>query len=188
MPEHHGFVLRQVDARSTVGLRVRPQAANAVGDALHLPQQALHWRGGDPAAYWLGPDQWLLTSDAKRAENMISHIDNTLTGQLFAATDMTSHYVCFALSGPAARTVLAMGCGIDMHPSAFMAGQCIRTHFANVMLLIVAVADDRFDLYVDRSHARYLSDWFANAGDDPITHDSKHHLQGVLYDIEGTLV
>ncbi len=175
MPEHPGFDLNQIDGRSIVRLRVRPQAADAAAKALQLPQQALQWRGEDPAAYWLGPDQWLLTSDTKPAQEIISHIDRTLSGQLYAATDMSSHYVCFALRGPAARTVLAMGCGIDMHESAFMTGQCTHTHFANVQLFIVVVEDNHFELYVDRSHARYLSDWLVNAGEDPITRDSKYH-------------
>jgi sarcosine oxidase gamma subunit len=34
---------------------------------------------------------------------------------------------------------------------------------------MVAVEENNFDLYVDRSHARYLSDWLLNAGEDPIT-------------------
>jgi sarcosine oxidase subunit gamma len=157
-----------------VRLRVRPQGADAAGRALQLPQQALQWRGGNPLAFWLGPDQWLLTSDTTPAEEIVDHIDRTLSGQLHAATDMSSNYVCFALSGPATRTVLAMGCGIDMHASAFKTGQCIRTHFANVLLLIVAVEDNYFDLYVDRSHARYLSDWLVNSGKDPITRDPKY--------------
>ena len=169
MPEHPGFNLQQINGRSMVRLRVRPQGADAAGIALQLPQQALQWRGGDPATYWLGPDQWLITSDTKPTEDILKHINRKLSGQLYAATDMSSHYVCFALSGPAARTVLAMGCGIDMHASAFMTGQCVRTHFANVLLLIVAVEDNHFDLYLDRSHARYLSGWLANAGEDPIT-------------------
>ncbi len=175
MPEHPGFDLQQITGRSMVRLRVRPRGADAAGKALQLPREALQWWGEDPAAYWLGPDQWLFTSDTKPAEDMIGDIDATLLGQLYAATDMSSHNVCFALRGPAARTVLAMGCGIDMHKSAFTTGQCIHTHFANVMLFIVAVEDDNFDLYVDRSHARYLSDWFASSGEDPITRDSKYH-------------
>lgn len=169
MSEHPGFDLQQIDGRSMVRLRVRPRGADAAGKALQLPREALQWRGEDPAAYWLGPDQWLLTSDTKLAEDIIGHIDATLSGQLYAATDLSSQNVCFALRGPAARTVLAMGCGIDMHRSAFTTGQCLHTHFANVMLFIVAVEDDNFDLYVDRSHARYLSDWFASSGEDPIT-------------------
>jgi len=169
MPEYPGFTLRQINGRSMVQLRVRPKGADAAGIALQLPQQALQSRGEDPATCWLGPDQWLLTSDTKLAEDIVSHIDRKLSGQLYAATDMSSHYVCFALNGPAARTVLAMGCGIDMHASAFMTGQCVRTHFANVLLLIVAVDDNHFDLYLDRSLGRHLSGWLANAGEDPIT-------------------
>ena len=176
MPEHPGFNLQQINARSMIWLRVRPKGADAAGIALQLPQHALQWRGGDPATHWLGPDQWLFTSDSKPTEDILSQIKRKLSGQLYAATDMSSHYVCFALSGPAARTVLAMGCGIDMHASAFMTGQCVRTHFANVLLLIVAVENNHFDLYLDRSHARYLSSWLANAGEDPITRDPKYHL------------
>ena len=76
------------------------------------------------------------------------------------------------MSGPASRTVLAMGCGIDLHPGAFSPGDCVRTNFAQVLLLIVAVGDKHFELYVDRSEARYLSDWISGAGEDPITRDS----------------
>ncbi len=180
MPEHPGFDLQQITGRSMVRLRVRPRGADAAGKALQLPREALQWWGEDPAAYWLGPDQWLLTSDTKPAEDMIGHIDATLSGQLYAATDMSSHNVCFALRGPAARMVLAMGCGIDMHRSTFTTGQCLYTHFANVLLFIVGVEDNHFDLYVDRSHARYLSDWFASSGEDPITRDSKYHKITVI--------
>ena len=172
MPEHPGFELRPVNGRSMVQLRVRPNGADAARQALRLPQGVLRW-GGDPAACWQGPDLWLLTSDTKAAEDIITHIDSRLSGQLYAATDMSSHYVCFAIQGPAARTVLAMGCGIDMHPGAFTTGQCVRTHFANVLLLIVAIEGGRFELYADRSHARYLNDWIANAGEDPMTRDPK---------------
>ena len=175
MPEHPGFDLIEIEGRSIVRLRVRPQGVGAAGKALQLPQKALQWRGKDPVAHWLGPDQWLLTSDTKPAEDIISHIDATLSGQLYAATDMSSHNVCFSLRGPSARTVLAMGCGIDMHRSAFTTGQCVHTHFANVLLFIVVVDDDNFDLYVDRSHARYLNDWLVRAGEDPITRDPKYH-------------
>ena len=173
MPEHPGFNLQPITGRSIVRLRVRPKEAIAAAEALQLPQRALQSRGGDPASCWLGPDQWLITSDTAPVEEIVSHIRRQLTGQLYAATDMSSSYMCFALCGPAVRTVLAMGCGIDMHPSAFKTGQCVRTHFANLLLLIVAVEDNRFDLFVDRSQARYLRDWLANSGEDPLTRESE---------------
>ena len=179
MSEYPGFELDQIDGRSLVRLRVRPSGADSAGVALDLPQQALRWTFGDPAAHWLGPDHWLLTSDAKPAEDIISHIDATLSGQLYAATDMSSSNACFTLRGPAARTVLAMGCGNDMHSSAFTTGQCIHTHFANVLLFIVVTDETDFDLYVDRSHARYLRDWFVRSGEDPITRALNHRKSSV---------
>jgi sarcosine oxidase subunit gamma len=175
MREHPGFDLDQITGRSMIRLRVRPSAADAASTALQLPQQALQWLDGDPATYWLGPDQWLLTSDNMSAEEIIAHVDSSLSGQLYAATDNSSQNACFSLTGPAARMVLAMGCGLDVRPGVFQTGQCTRTHFANVLLFIAALDDNHFDLYVDRSHARYLSAWFGNAGEDPITRDSKYY-------------
>ena len=154
-----------------VRLRVRPQAADAASEALDLPPET-QWRAGDPAAHWLGPDQWLFTSDTLAAKDIAGYIGRSLSDQLHAATDMSSATVCFALEGPGSRTVLAMGCGIDMHPGVFAPGQCVRTRFANVLLFIVAVGDNHFDLYLDRSHALYLADWLAHAGEDPMTHAS----------------
>ena len=158
-----------------VRLRVRPGDADAAVEVLQLPPAALHWRSGDPAAHWLGPDHWLLTSDTKRTEEIMRIVAIAMSGLTYAATDTSSGSACFALTGPAARTILAMGCGIDMHNSAFTAGQCVRTHFANVLLFIVAVEENQFDLYVDRSHARYLNDWILDAGVDPITRASKDY-------------
>ena len=171
MPEHPGFELRQVDGRSMVQLRVRPNGAHAAIEGLQLPRNLVS-RSGEPSVCWLGPELWLLSSNSRTADDMIAEIDQALSGQLYAAVDMSSNYVCFGLEGKSARTVLAMGCGIDMHRGAFVKGQCVRTHFANVMLLIVAVGDNHFDLYADRSYARYLNYWISNAGEDPITHES----------------
>jgi sarcosine oxidase, subunit gamma len=174
MPEHPGFDLKQINGRSIVHLRVRPEGANAAGEALRLPLHSLRWLGDDPVACWLSPDQWLITSDTKPAQDILVDISRTLEDQLHAATDMSSGYACFALSGPAARMLLAMGCGIDMHAAAFRTGQCVRTHFALVLLLIVAVGDHQFELYLDRSLARYLGDWLVEAGKDPATRDSRN--------------
>ncbi len=179
MSEHPGFDLNEIAGRSVVRLRVLPRGVDAASKALDLPQEALRWTFGDPAAYWLGPDQWLLISDSQAPQDIINHIDSTLSGQLYAATEMSSSNVCFSLSGLAARTVLAMGCGIDMHIDAFKTGQCIQTLFASVLLFIVAVEDNSFDLYVDRSHARYLGNWIIDSGEDPITRDSTSHQMSV---------
>jgi sarcosine oxidase subunit gamma len=168
MPDHPGFELQAVHERSIVRLRIRPDAAGPAMEALRLPA-ALRRRDGNPSICWLGPDQWLFTSDEQTAQAIMDHIGHGLENQLHAATDVSSANACFTLSGPAARKVLAMGCGIDMHPRAFMIGQCVRTQFALVPLLIVAVDDNHFELYADRTYTRYLLDWFTDAGEDPMT-------------------
>ncbi len=170
MAEHPGFNLKESDQRTIIRLRVRPDSADAAVKAMQLPQQALQSQDGKPAVHWLGPDQWLLTSENESVADILAHIDNVLSGQLFAATDMSSGLTCFSLSGQSSRTLLAMGCGIDMHPDSFGAGQCIRTRFAQVPVFIVATGDIEFNLYVDRSYAHYLHEWLTAAGEDPITH------------------
>lgn len=168
MPEHPGYDLQRVSGRSIVRLRVRPDGADAASEALNLPQ-ALQWRDADPAICWIGPEQWLFTSDSKSADKVIRLIAKKLDGQLHAATDISSGYSCFAIKGRAIRRILSMGCGIDLHPDKFKRGHCVRTNFALVSLLIVAIEDDYFDLYADRSYVRYLESWIAKAGEDPVT-------------------
>ncbi|MBU06044.1 MAG: sarcosine oxidase subunit gamma family protein [Gammaproteobacteria bacterium] len=168
MPEQPCFDLNQINNRSLVHLRVRPDDADAISKVLKLPP-VLRCLTEDPKIHWLGPDHWLFASDTKTAKDIIDHIDMTLSDQLYAAMDMSSSTACFSLEGPAARRVLSMGCGLDLHPGAFISGHCTRTHFANVTLFIVALEGEKFNLYVDRSLARYLRDWLHIAAEDPIT-------------------
>ena len=121
MPEYSGFSLQQIFGRAMVRLRVRPGGAETAGSALQLPG-ALRCSGTDPSICWLSPDQWLFCSDQKSADVLAGEISEALPDQLHAATDVSSSLACFSLEGGAARTILAMGCGIDLHPLSFQAG------------------------------------------------------------------
>lgn len=158
--------------RSLVRLRVRLNDAEGTAAALNLPADPQHWQGSVPIALWLGPDQWLLTSDSKSAKELIASIDDKLSKQLYATTDLSDALDCFELSGHGARTILSMGCGLDLDSAAFTYGRCARTRFACVPLVIVATGEDQFDLYVDRSYSHYLQQWIANAARDPLTQAS----------------
>lgn len=137
--------------------------------ALNLPAEPLRWQGPEPIALWLGPDQWLLASDTQSAQELIVFIDDELSNQLDATTDLSDALDCFELSGRGARTILSMGCGLDLDSSAFSYGHCARTRFACVPLVITAAGEDQFDLYVDRSYSHYLQQWIENAARDPLT-------------------
>ena len=168
MPEHSGFSLQRVTGRAMMRLRLRPGGVQAATTALQLPP-ALQCSGSDPSVAWLSPEQWLFCSDSKTADTLATEIGSVLQDQLHVATDISSGLACFSLEGTTARNLLAMGCAIDMHPDSFRAGRCVRTLFANIALVIVAIDAQRFELYADRSLARYLENWISAAGEDPLT-------------------
>ena len=159
MLEHAGFSLQTVEGRSIVRLRVQPHQADHVVEHLSPAWGACRF----------APDQWLLFSDDMSASGMIEQLGTSLNDQLHAAHDLSSALCCMELSGPAARTVLAMGCGIDFHPRAFPEGCGVRTRIAQVAAIIVAGTRERFWLFHDRSFSRYLARWCIEAGSDPLT-------------------
>ena len=159
---------KEKTGRSIVQVRVGMSDSDWAAKVLKLPAKPLHWRGRDPHSIWLGPDQWLVTSDSKSAEKLITFINRALSERLHAATDTSAALTCFELSGHASRTILTMGCGLDLDPRSFAQGHCARTKFACVPLLIVATKKDVYDLYVDRSLSLYLQKWVASAISNPL--------------------
>jgi heterotetrameric sarcosine oxidase gamma subunit len=60
--------------------------------------------------------------------------------------------------------MLSKVCALDFERPAFAAGQCARTRFAQIQLIIDCIEDPgTFDLYVGRSCLRYLIDWLDDA-------------------------
>lgn len=162
------IVNRVDDGRSMVRLRVALRQAPEAAHALSLPEAAGTWSGADPQALWLSPDQWLLVSRARSADGLIDDCGRRLAGVLHHAIDSTDALACLALEGDGARRLLAMGSGVDFDAACFQAGQCVRTRFARIATVIVALEGGRFELYVDRSVGAYLADWLQNAVRDPL--------------------
>jgi sarcosine oxidase, subunit gamma len=152
--------------RALVGLRVSlsdaPRAAAAVG----LPCDPLCWSGHDPAALWIGPDQWLLIGERLQAEDIVSLCQKQLGVLLHAATDLSDALDCIVIEGSGARDLLAMGSGVDFHPLAFRSGNCVRTRIAKLAIIIRAVDNERFEVIVDRSARRYLLEYLERSARD----------------------
>ncbi len=154
-------------ARAKIMLRVPMSDAARVAQAMSLPAP-MCWTGEDPALLWVGPDQWLILSDAQTADELIFDCAARLQSVLHHAVDASAGIACVVVEGVSARVLLGMASGVDFHPRAFGVGRCVRTRFANVSALIRAVAPDGFELYVDRSVTDYLERWFAHASADPL--------------------
>lgn len=162
MPDRldHAFQFERIGGRSIVSLKTsRTGLHNGPGK---WPQAGpLAIAGNDPQSLWLGPDRWLLVSDSMSPDAIIESCSEELAGQLHNAVDYSAGLAAFRIAGRNARRVLASGTGVDLRPDKFPDGTCCRTQLAQVAAVIVAEADGRFAVYVDRSYEFYLANWLA---------------------------
>lgn len=107
---------------------------------------------GDTQALWTGPDRWLIVAPAGRSPK--AALAQTLGSDQAAITELDHGRTVIRVSGAKARTVLAKGCLLDLHPKSFAPGQTAQTALFHVNVLIHAVGADSFDLYVPRSYGQ----------------------------------
>jgi sarcosine oxidase, subunit gamma len=143
---------------------VRLAAAEARG--IDLPSVPNTWVPTEHGrAIWLGPDEWLLTSDRERPEELEARARAAVVPLGGAAADVSAQRIAIRLTGPRVRAVLAKGCAIDLHPRVFGRGRCAQTTLglAGVVLLALGAAGGDFLVLVRSSFAGYLAEWLLDA-------------------------
>lgn len=129
-----------------------------------LPSQVGSTSSESVHALCVGPGEWLTVSHERTASNLREHFAPDLTKHGLVLVDLTDGLAALEIRGSFARDVLSKGCGLDLHPRSFPAGRCARTRFAQIPLTIEYLdAPPRFELYVGRSHFRYLHAWLTDA-------------------------
>ena len=129
-----------------------------------LPLVSNTYTAGGHRAYWLGPDEWLIDTAAERAHGLRVELAGALTGFHAAVNDVSGGHVALRVGGADARTVLAKGCTLDLHPREFGPGQCARTGLGKATVLLGALDDaPTFAIIAGRSFADYLCRWLAHA-------------------------
>ncbi|MCC7274158.1 MAG: sarcosine oxidase subunit gamma [Alphaproteobacteria bacterium] len=150
-----------------VTLRAGRDAVSLAGVALDLALPTEPNRvasDGGRAAVWLGPDEWLILLPRGDVASTVARLEMALDGGHFAAVDTSAARLGLALSGPAARQVLAKGCGLDLHPRAFAPGDCAQTALARVPVLLVQRDEaPTFWVFVRPSYAVFLARWLIDA-------------------------
>jgi len=137
------------------------QAASGVTDCALPVEPNSSATGLFATVLWLGPDEWLVTSETQPAEELTDRLRAALKPLPCAVTDVTDARVVFTVSGERARDVLARGCGLDLHPRAFGPGRCAQTLLAKASVILHRRGSEpAFDVYVARSFADYLWAWF----------------------------
>lgn len=119
---------------------------------------------GDRVALWLSPDQWLVVVPFATRAQTIAELKRALAGKHVSITDVSANRTVLELSGSKVREVLAKGCGLDLHPRAFKAGQCAQTVVARSQAVIWQVDETpTYRVLVRPSFAAYLTDFFIDA-------------------------
>ncbi|EJO54195.1 sarcosine oxidase subunit gamma [Burkholderia multivorans] len=123
---------------------------------LALPRQSgSRAVAGERAAWWMGPDEWLIQSTEDMAVDLEHALRDALTGQHYAVVDVSSGYTVIDIAGTHVREVLASGCPLDLHRRVFADGQCASTHFFKAGITLCRDGDARFQVIVRRSFAEY---------------------------------
>lgn len=120
--------------------------------------------GGEWVALWIGPDHWLLRTDDGAELVLVHNLGALFVDSHAAATVVSDAFGTFEVTGADAREVLQQGTALDLHPRAFRVGQCARTRFAKIPIVLhYASAESGFHLYAPRSYADYLTMWLERA-------------------------
>ncbi|WP_420003102.1 sarcosine oxidase subunit gamma [Arenibacterium sp. LLYu02] len=84
------------------------------------------------AVAWMSPDELLLLVDYAGVDAVVAQISAALAGEHHLAVNVSDARACFAVSGEAAREVIAKVAPVDLAPGQFEAGDFRRTRFAQV--------------------------------------------------------
>lgn len=167
--ETTGVLAVVLEAITQVNLRGNAQDAQFVKSAgkvlgQPLPIEPNTISRGEHRVYWLGPDEWLIVSEAASAQALASALQSELENRHAAVNDISGGQVTLRLTGANAADVLAKGCTLDFHPDLFKAGDCAQSGLgkANVVIGCIEPAAS-YEIVVRRSFAEYLALWLQRA-------------------------
>lgn len=148
-----------INLRGTVhSRRFADATASVLGQ--ELPTEPNTFSGSSLRAYWLGPDEWLITASFDQAASLVQKLEDALAGQHVAINDQSGGLVSLLLSGPDASDRLSRGCTLDLHPDHFRVGDCAQCGLARANVLLARIdAASVYEIIVRRTFSEYVLRW-----------------------------
>lgn len=123
-----------------------------------LPIQSLRLTCTTPGAARLGPGEWLIR-DGSAAE-----LDRLLAHVVHHVSDIGPGRSMWRIAGSGAADLVSSGCSIDLHPSVFPPGACVRTLLAQIGVVLSRPHErEGFELLAARPMEAYLTAWLEDA-------------------------
>ena len=137
-----------------------------LGVALPTVPGTYHYNG-DTVVYWLGPNEWVITS-ATDALGLEASLRLEIEGHI-AIVDVSGGQTLVNLRGYGVPTILKKASGYDFGiwtggpPGA---GRCVQTTFAKATAIVANRTNGSFDLIIRRSFSDYVAQWLLDAGQE----------------------
>jgi len=155
-PFTHQFVLRG-DADDAAFVAA---VESELGTSLALVPNTV--TGAAVRIIWLGPDEWLAV--APPDFDLGAKLDAVTNNRHAAVSDVSESRTILTLGGARVLDVLAKGCALDFHASAFGPGRSAQSMLAKAHVILHQTSDaPQFEIYVHRSFAEYLWAWLEDA-------------------------
>jgi sarcosine oxidase subunit gamma len=85
------------------------------------------------------------------------HLEELCGGRAYVV-DQSDGRAVFRLAGPNARSILAKGIGLDLHPAVFALGGSANVLCGHIPVNLARTDENAFELIVARSYAESLFD------------------------------
>jgi sarcosine oxidase, subunit gamma len=111
----------------------------------------------------VGPADWLVMTTELDGTALVQRLNEAFEQTTFCATNVSQGLARIEVGGPEVRVLLNKGCALDLHPSRFAPGRCVRTRFAGMPLVIRCTRPFAFECIVALSYQHYLLSWLNDA-------------------------
>ncbi|MDS9469542.1 sarcosine oxidase subunit gamma [Paracoccus sp. MBLB3053] len=106
------------------------------------------------AAFWTGPEQWMIEYPGRAAEDVASLLAARAPG--CSVTEQTDGFVAFEIEGPARSLVALTEKLVNIDPRRFAPGAATRTGFHHMSVYVIRRAETRMAILGMRSAAGSL--------------------------------
>jgi heterotetrameric sarcosine oxidase gamma subunit len=159
-----------VIARRGCAMQVQALVLEHFGMALPVQPRAVFAGNAEPPHFlsgflWSGPGHWLAMSNVAADTCSLEQPLSEKLSDVASVCDQSGSRVLFSVQGPNARTLLAKGLGVDLHPQSFTPGDVAVSSIGHMGVQLWQVdAAPTYQLLVARSYAESFRHWLQAAG------------------------